>query len=151
MRGTQPIVPALEHATHAVALWIDRVFGDTFNDPRLTEAEVNVLAYLVRHAPCPINDLHRSFGHKRSTLTSLVDRLEGRGWVRRGPHPTSRRLVLLHLTDTGQPVAEHVRAVLDALEARVSARTGSSDLAAYRRVLRALEEELAHDPPPQPI
>jgi DNA-binding MarR family transcriptional regulator len=141
-----PIIPALEHATHAVALWIERAFGDTFGDPRLTEAEAHVLAFLARHAPCPINDLHRSFGHKRSTLTSLVDRLEGRGWVRRGPHPTSRRLVLVRLTDAGQPIAEHGSAAMAALEARVLARTGPGDLAAYRRVLRALEEELAHEP-----
>lgn len=140
------IIPALERATHAVALWIDRAFGDVFGDPRLTEAEAHVLAYLAHHAPCPINDLHRSFGHKRSTLTSLVDRLEGRGWVRRGAHPTSRRMVLVHLTEAGKPVAERVSAAVAALEVRVAARAGPGDLAAYRRVLRTLEEELTHEP-----
>src|SRR5258708_4839145 len=73
------IVPVLERATHAVALWIDR----SFQDPRLTQSEAHVLAYLALHVPCSINDLHRSFGHKRSTLTSLLDRLEGRGWTQR--------------------------------------------------------------------
>src|SRR5215472_2318726 len=96
---TSAIVPALERATHAVALWIEHAFADL----RLTQAEAHVLAYLARHAPCSINDLHRSFGHKRSTLTSLLDRLEGRGWIRRAPHPASRRLVLVVLTEGGEP------------------------------------------------
>src|SRR5215469_14806636 len=96
------IIPTLEHATHALGLWIER----TFPDLRLTQAEAHVLAYLADHAPCSINDLHHSFGHKRSTLTSLLDRLEGRGWIRRSAHPTSRRLVIVQLTDDGRTIAE---------------------------------------------
>lgn len=133
------IVPALERATHAVALWIER----TFQDLRLTQAEAHVLTYLARHAPCSINELHRSFGHKRSTLTSLLDRLEGRGWILRGSHPTSRRLVMVHLTAAGMPVAERVSTALTALEERVLARSGSGDADAFVRVVQVLEEELS--------
>ena len=135
---TLPIVPALERAAHAVALWIER----TFPDLRLTQAEAHVLAYLADHAPCSINDLHHSFGHRRSTLTSLLDRLERRGWVRRGAHPSSRRLVLVELTDAGRPVAERVRAAIRELEQRVATHAGSQDVAAFRQVIQILEEEL---------
>jgi DNA-binding MarR family transcriptional regulator len=141
-RDTPLIVPALERVTHAVALWIDR----SFRDLRLTQAEAHVLAYLARQAPCSINDLHRSFGHKRSTLTSLLDRLEGRGWTRRGPHPTSRRLVQVYLTDAGSQVAERVSAALRLVEEWVLTRIGRADAATFLRVLQVLEEELAHEP-----
>ena len=134
-----PIDPTLERATHAVALWIERAF----TEPRLSQAETHVLAYLAAHAPCPINDLHHSFGHKRSTLTSLVDRLEGRGWVRRTAHPTSRRLVQIELTDSGRPVAEQVSAAVSELEQRLRARVGPQDAATFLRVIHALEEELS--------
>ncbi len=136
------IVPAIERATHMMALWVDRAFRDL----RLTQAEAHVLAFLVSHSashsPCSINDLHRSFGHKRSTLTSILDRLEERGWIVRGMHPASRRLVLVELTDAGREVAQRVNAALLALEADVLARTGDADVAAFLRVLLALEEEL---------
>jgi DNA-binding MarR family transcriptional regulator len=132
------IVLALERATHAVALWIERCFRDL----RLTQAEAHVLAYLADHTPCSINDLHHSFGHRRSTLTSLLDRLEGRGWIERAAHPTSRRLVMVRLTVAGRPVAEQVSAALGDLEARVLARAGGEDAAAFLRVIHALEEEL---------
>ncbi|HEY7984604.1 MAG TPA: MarR family transcriptional regulator, partial [Ktedonobacterales bacterium] len=127
-----PIVPALERATHAVALWIERAFAE----PRLSQAEAHVLAYLAVHAPCSINDLHHSFGHKRSTLTSLLDRLERRGWLRRAAHPTSRRLVLVELTDGGRVVAERVAVAMSGLEARLAARVGQGDAAAFLRVIR---------------
>jgi DNA-binding MarR family transcriptional regulator len=131
------IIPALERATHAVALWIDRALGDL----HLSQAEAHVLGYLVHVQPCTINDLHRSFGHKRSTLTSILDRLEQRGLVRRGPHPTSRRLLVVDLTPDGRQVAERVGAALRALEASVIERTGSADAAAFLRITRAIEEE----------
>jgi DNA-binding MarR family transcriptional regulator len=141
IRDSSPIVPALERATHAVALWIEHAFADL----HLTQAEAHVLAYLARHAPCSINDLHRSFGHKRSTLTSLLDRLESRGWIRRGPHPASRRLVLIELTETGQPVAQRVHVALQGLEERAMARAGEADAATFLRVMRVLEEELSRE------
>lgn len=137
---TPPIIPALERATHAVALWIERAFADL----RLTQAEAHVLAYLAQHAPCSINDLHRSFGHKRSTLTSLLDRLEARGWIQRGAHPESRRLVMVQLTEAGQPVAERVSTALRTLEDQLLARA-NGDAASFVQVLQLLEEELSHD------
>ena len=137
----EALIPAIERATHAVALWIERAFGDL----RLTQAEAHALAYLGAHPDAAINDLHRSFGHKRSTLTSLLDRLEARGWLRRAPHPASRRLVRLELTREGQVVAERVSAALRELEAHVAARAGEAGVAATLRLLRALEEEISDE------
>jgi DNA-binding MarR family transcriptional regulator len=132
------LVPALERATHAVALWIERAFADL----RLTQAEAHVLAALSDLAPCSINDLHHRFGHKRSTLTSLLDRLEERGWARRAAHPASRRLVQVELTEEGRLVADRMRIAVHALEARLMSRLESDDVAAFARLLSALEEEL---------
>jgi DNA-binding MarR family transcriptional regulator len=137
----QVLVPVLERATHLVGLWVERSFADL----RLTQAEAHVLAYLARHSPSSINDLHHHFGHKRSTLTSLLDRLETRIWLRRGPHPTSRRLVMVHLTDAGRQVADRVHTALHALEARILARASSEDVSAFGRVIQSLEEELTHE------
>jgi DNA-binding MarR family transcriptional regulator len=137
-RASLHLIPALERATHAVSLWIERAFADL----RLTQAEAHVLAALGELAPCSINDLYHRFGHKRSTLTSLLDRLEERGWARRGAHPASRRLVLVELTEEGRLVADRVRLAVQELEARLLAHLESADMAAFAHVLFALEEEL---------
>ena len=135
---TPHLVSALERATHALALWIERAFADL----RLTQAEAHVLAALSEIAPCSINDLHHRFGHKRSTLTSLLDRLEERGWVRRGTHPTSRRLTLVELTEEGRLVADRTQSAVRELEVRLLSHLDSADMAAFARVLSALEEEV---------
>lgn len=137
-RTLPSLIPTLERATHAVALWIEQ----TLRDLRLTQAEAHILAYLARHSPCAINDLHHSFGHKRSTLTSLLDRLEGRGWIERKPHHASRRLVQVELTERGRQIGERVNTALQRLEERVVARVGADDAAAFLRVAHVLEEEL---------
>jgi DNA-binding MarR family transcriptional regulator len=136
--STLHLVASLERATHAVALWIERAFADL----RLTQAETHVLAALSEIAPCSINDLHHRSGHKRSTLTSLLDRLEERGWVRRATHPASRRLTLVELTADGRLIAGRTRAVVRELEARLVSHLDSADIAAFARVLSALEEEV---------
>ncbi len=133
-----PLAPALEHATHVLGLWVERAFREV----GLTQAEAHVLAYLARHPDAAINDLHTSFGHKRSTLTSILDRLEARGWVRRLPHPTSRRLVAVELTEAGSAIGERVSSALDAIEERVRAQAGEAAIADFFAVIHALEEEL---------
>jgi DNA-binding MarR family transcriptional regulator len=135
---TLHLIPALERATHTLALWIER----NFSDLRLTQAEAHVLAALSELSPCSINDLHHRFGHKRSTLTSLLDRLEERGWVRRGAHPASRRLVMVELTEEGRLVANRAQLAGRELEARLMTHLDSADMASFARVLSALEEEL---------
>jgi DNA-binding MarR family transcriptional regulator len=35
------------------------------------------------------------------TVTDMIDGLEARGLVARGPHPSDRRITLLHLTEAG--------------------------------------------------
>lgn len=86
--------------------------------------------------------LHTSFGHKRSTLTSVLDRLEQRGWVRRGSHPTSRRLVMIHLANEGRRVGERVAMILRGVEDGVATRTGHGDIEAFLRVIGAIGDEV---------
>ena len=130
------IVPALERATHIVGLWIER----SLEDLGLSQAEAHVLGYLALVQQCSINDLHRSFGHKRSTLTSILDRLEQRGLVRRSAHPLSRRLVMAQLTEAGQPLGERVGAMLQLLDNAIVERSSRADVEAFLRVIQAIEE-----------
>ncbi len=134
--GRAGIIPALERATHAAALWGER----SFSDLGLTQAEIHVLGYLAAAGECSINELHRSFGHKRSTLTGILDRVERRGLVRRQIHPRSRRSILVLLTDEGRIVAGRIGAALGAIEEAVIQRTDPGDVEAFFRVIASIEE-----------
>jgi DNA-binding MarR family transcriptional regulator len=108
--------------------------------------EGHLLSYLRSYAPCPISRLLQVFGHKKSTLTSMLDRMERRGLVRRGPHPDDRRSVLVHLTDAGRAFAERVQVPVDELERRIRAEVRDEDLRGFERVLEAIGRVTAVDP-----
>lgn len=50
----------------------------------------------------------------RASVTSLLDSLEKRGFVKRQPHPSDRRMLLVELTETGRKTASAFRPVVHA-------------------------------------
>ena len=105
--------------------------------PGLTQAEAHVLARLA-DGPASLGDLHRSFGHKRSTLTAVVDRLEAKGYVERGANPADRRSVVVSPTAAGRPVARRARRAVNDVERAVAAALSQRDLAGFARVVAAI-------------
>ena len=97
-----------------------------------------MLVRLAAGATSP-NELHRLFGHKRSTLTSVLDRLEARGYARRETHPDDRRSFMISLTDAGAAAATTAAAAVSHLEQQVTAATSARDRAGFAAVLAALE------------
>jgi DNA-binding MarR family transcriptional regulator len=124
-------IPRLQRAAHAVGLYIA-----SLPDLDLNQAEAHVLAHL--HAgPARISDLHAAFGHRRSTLTSLLDRLEARGFVARSVDESDRRSVRVSLTPAGRKVAAAAHRAL--LQAEAKALTGFSkaEVDAFGRIADA--------------
>src|ERR1700694_2437414 len=52
-------------------------------------------------SPLPPNQIAERLIISRATVTGLLDSLERRGYVRRQPHSTDRRMLLIELTDAG--------------------------------------------------
>jgi DNA-binding MarR family transcriptional regulator len=119
----EEIIAPLERAVHAVGLRIGA-----------NQAEAHLLARLAR-GETTLAELHRSFGHKRSTLTAVVDRLEAKGLVRRQPNPNDRRSVVVSLTAAGRPAARQSRQTVTALEREVAEACSPEDLAGFARVV----------------
>jgi DNA-binding MarR family transcriptional regulator len=113
-------IPQLHRATHAVALALA-------SDPDLdvSQAEAHVLAHLHESGPARISELHQRFGHRRSTLTSVLDRLEQRALITRKNDPTDRRSFVVNLTKKGRSVAAAVHRAL--LEIERTALAGLSE------------------------
>jgi DNA-binding MarR family transcriptional regulator len=128
------IATTLERSAHLLGSYLDRAVGDL----GITQAEAHVLVALSQHGPIPIGALHRAFGHKPSTLTNVVDRLERRDFVRRKSNPDDRRSVLIRLTDPGQDVAGRVVAALTRLEDHIRASVAPRDIEGIENVARAL-------------
>jgi hypothetical protein len=72
------LVPAIHRATHRIGLFLADLRDDS-----LSQGESHILALLATSGPATIAELHRGLAHKRSTLTSILDRLSDRGYVTR--------------------------------------------------------------------
>ncbi len=131
---------------HRASRQIGRYLEPRMRRLRLSNREAHLLSYLNAYGPCPVGTLHAVFGHPRSTLTSMLDRLEKSGLVTREVCPEDRRSFMVGLTQAGQQRAQLVRAVLAELEDCVRAEASASDLEGFRGVLAAIADATTGSP-----
>jgi DNA-binding MarR family transcriptional regulator len=107
----------------------------------LTQGEAHILALLAHSAPAKVADLHRGLAHKRSTLTSILDRLANRGLITREVGKKDRRTFVIMLTAKGRKLARRVSRHLSDLERAVVRRVSAADMRGFNKVVAALEQE----------
>ena len=130
------LVHPVHRATHRIGLYLDAL-----REPGLTQGEAHILALLSRRAPAKVADLHRGLAHKRSTLTSILDRLARRGLITRQVGKIDRRTFLIGLTAKGRKLAGRVSRHLSDLERNVVRRVTAADIKGFNNVVTALEHE----------
>lgn len=79
----------------------------------LSPASALVLSILAdAGAPLPPHEIAERLITSRATVTGLVDSLERRRYVRRTPHLSDRRMLLVELTERGRQVADEYRPIV---------------------------------------
>ncbi|HME88016.1 MAG TPA: MarR family transcriptional regulator [Chthoniobacterales bacterium] len=129
-------VHPVHRATHRIGLYLDDL-----RERGLTQGEAHILAMLDRSAPARISDLHRGLAHKRSTLTSILDRLAARGFITREVSKADRRTFWVRLTAKGRTAAKRVSRHLSTLEQSVLKRATAADIKGFQNVVTILEQE----------
>jgi DNA-binding MarR family transcriptional regulator len=129
-------VPRIHRATHRIGLYLAHL-----RDDGLSQGEAHILALLATSGPSTIADLHRGLAHKRSTLTSILDRLTDRGFITRDVGEHDRRTFLITPTAKGRQAATRVHAHLTELERAVAKRVSPADVKGFLKVVSAVEEE----------
>jgi len=130
------LVPPIHRATHRIGLYLA-----SLRQHRLSQGEAHILALLATSGPATIAELHQDLAHKRSTLTSILDRLVDRGFVTRDVGESDRRTFVVTTTAKGREVARHVYRHLAALERAVGTRVSNDDVRAFLKVVAAIEDE----------
>ena len=80
-----------------------RIFEKLLDEHGISEfngAQGRILFVLWEKDDIPISELSRKTGLAKTTLTSMLDRMEQRGLVERAYSPTDRRTVKIQLTET---------------------------------------------------
>jgi MarR family transcriptional regulator, organic hydroperoxide resistance regulator len=134
--GLPSPVLALQRATHHTLHALSAALADL----NLSAAEINALANLGEGGTLNIRQLSERTGTRASTMTSLLDRLENRGYLARELDPADRRSFRLPLTKAGQTAAAQVLAAIADLERSALSRLDATQLAGYHAVITALQE-----------
>jgi DNA-binding MarR family transcriptional regulator len=119
------------------------LYVDELREQQLTQGEAHILALLAESSPLTVGDLHRGLAHKRSTLTSILDRLTERGLIARKVGESDRRTFVVTLTSGGRKLALRVSRHLTSLERQVRRQVNTSDIKGFQKVIAALEREAA--------
>ena len=140
------LVPPIHRATHRLGLYLADL-----RDDGLSQGEAHILALLATSAPATIAELHRGLAHKRSTLTSILDRLADRGFITREVGVEDRRTFVITPTAKGVQIARRVHRHLAALEEAVGSRVTADDMKGFLKVVSAVENEAHKRPRPRKI
>ena len=102
-RSTQANSPTpanLRAGFHRFGLERDRLRAALSEAARIPQNDLDALEHLEADGPLTQRELGQRLALTSGGVTVLIDRLERRGWVKRMPHPSDRRAVLLELTPT---------------------------------------------------
>lgn len=100
----------------------DRMRAALASAAGISATDLDALEHLEADGPLTQRGLGDRLSLTSGAITMLVDRLEKAGWVRRRPHPSDRRYVLVELSPQA---LESTPAGLAAYHARIRAIAGS--------------------------
>ncbi|ROR32199.1 MarR family winged helix-turn-helix transcriptional regulator [Inmirania thermothiophila] len=112
-----------------------RDFLETFADLGLTPTLFGALVLVEANPGAKQSELARTLGLDRSTMVSIIDRLEREGWVRRRRAATDRRSNAIELTAAGRRILPEFKRRVAEHEARLTAHLGADEQARLRDLL----------------
>jgi DNA-binding MarR family transcriptional regulator len=135
----QALIAAVGHATQAFQRSTDAFDDVVAERMRLNRTDLRCLDWLV-DGPKTAGQLAAAVGLSSAATTTLLDRLERRGLVRRVRDAADRRKVLVEMTDVGWRETGEFYAPLAQQGARMLERYSDAQLEAMRDHLQAATE-----------
>jgi DNA-binding MarR family transcriptional regulator len=131
------VLSPIHQANRQSSLHIDTLLADLW----ITAQDGQVLAFISARDGVPVTAIVRLLGVSKSTVTSLLQRLETAGLLRRGGNPDDARSWLLFTTPKGRRIGTAARARVLELERRIQARITEADMRALARIVDAITAE----------
>jgi DNA-binding MarR family transcriptional regulator len=141
---------------HTAALFLDELNRRRATVTSLSPSACQVLAVLDGAGePLPSNTIAERLLITTASMTSLLDTLERKGMVRRGPHPTDRRKILVSITPQASAVVDEMLPVIHGTQAAVFAPLTAAERRTLVALLARVQTRLtdladAELPPPAP-
>jgi len=111
----------------------------------LTREQLRIMFLLSFKGRSSPGEVAASFGVPRANVTSIIDRLVGKGLISRQENPDDRRSCILSLTEAGKSQMERLREIGAAKIKGVLERMPDSSLVSLRIGLEALTKALEEE------
>ncbi len=109
----------------------------------LTRAQWQALVKLKRNPDLSQAQLADMLDLEPITVSRLLDRMEEAGLITRRPHPTDRRVRLISVTDTAQPILDEFRVLVDDLHEEILGHLSAAERAGLIERLTEIRALLA--------
>ncbi len=136
------LIPEVHRATHRIGIFLDSL--------GITQGEGHILSHLAASGDTSIAELHRALAHRRSTLTSILDRLAERQYISRESDPKDRRSFIVRLSTKGKTVAARAHRELARIEQGALKGATGREFQSVVKVLHALEKTADQASPRKP-
>jgi DNA-binding MarR family transcriptional regulator len=135
------VLSPIHQANRQSSLYIDALLADL----SVSAQEGQLLAFVSARDGVAVTAIVRLLGVPKSTVTSLLQRLEATGLTRRGHNPQDARSWLVFPTAKGRRVGAAARERVVDLEHRIQARISEADMRALARIVDAVTAETGID------
>jgi DNA-binding MarR family transcriptional regulator len=114
------------------------LFAEECAEFDVTAVQFAALLAIGSHPGVDATRLSQLIAFDRSTLGSVLERLEAKGWVQRYGSPADRRVKLLRLTPQGERLLPQLKPAVRRVQQRLLKPFGAADRATLLRLLRLL-------------
>lgn len=135
------VLSPLHQAQRQTSLHLDALLADL----GVTAQEAQLVAFVAARDGVPVTAVVKVLGVSKSTVTSMLGRLERLGLLERADNPDDARSALLRATRRGAAAGARARERVVAFEHRLMARLATADVAALARIVAAITGETGID------
>ena len=138
----EPNAPTLGFLLHDVARLLRKRFEQNARGSGLTRSQWQVLAYLAQNEGINQSGLADLLEIEPITLGRIVDKLQTLALIERHPHPSDRRVWLLHLTPAARSKLTQLRRLGDVTRGEALTGVSEADTERLLKTLQALKTNL---------
>jgi DNA-binding MarR family transcriptional regulator len=129
-------ISAIHRANRQALIFIE----DLIREYDTPAAEGHLLSFVNLYGPNSVGELVRVFGYRKPTMSSMINKLERKGLLRRILSTDDRRSLIVELTPEGRKLAEACTAKVQGLDAAIMEQVSQADLVGFQNVLRAIAQ-----------
>ena len=111
----------------------------------LYPGQPKILEYLLEHDGCIARDICRDCVLDKSTMTSLLARMERQGLIVKEENGQDKRASFLRLTDQGRTMAERAKEIFRRTDARAARNLSPEEQTQLVRLLKTVTQNLEEE------